>query len=157
MRLLVSLPTGKHIESFTELMRSNLSISLDAESWMIFRIFSFISNDVPIKELKQPLRKNDDPYNLTKSWYADKSFVFDMLLKTLQSIELRLQVSPPPYFVDTELFPTITNVFVSEKCFYFIDSLDVFIDRLTESGLYDKLEQDRKFYAEKEKSKFISE
>ncbi|KAB0790680.1 hypothetical protein PPYR_14877 [Photinus pyralis] len=159
-RLMMSVPTGKPIGSFQQLVEANITISIDritlhilAATWNEDMV-SAKWNNINSEKVKLP---KQHPPELLHEWYANRNFCMPIMLNTLHDMELILRVRTPDYFTDQDLSLPTMKVFATTSSGYFIDSVDEVIDRLTENGFYDKLDKDKKFYADTKKSEFITE
>uniref|UniRef100_A0A1Y1K8T7 Ionotropic glutamate receptor C-terminal domain-containing protein n=1 Tax=Photinus pyralis TaxID=7054 RepID=A0A1Y1K8T7_PHOPY len=148
MRLMSSPPRRQPIRNLKELLEADIPMCMDSSA-------TYVSNSHMVPEIRKiydkivvrscPIRSHD-PRVLLERWSARPNFSIAIPLKTLHALALDLRLRIPNYFIDKHILPPLMQTFAYGRSGSIIDSLNIIIDRLIDSGLYDKLDRDRSSY-----------
>ncbi|KAB0792228.1 hypothetical protein PPYR_14187 [Photinus pyralis] len=147
-RLMTSPPTRQPIRNLKELFEADIPICLDSSAVYVLSKYSLLEHEKIYKSIqsKSCPSISRNPRVLLGTWSARPNFSIAIPLRTLHAQALSLRLHTPNYFIDNYILPPLMQTFATVRSGFIIDSLNVIIDGLTESGLYDKLDRDRKFY-----------
>ncbi|XP_031356759.1 uncharacterized protein LOC116180773 [Photinus pyralis] len=157
MRLITTPPRSQPISSIKELLEAEIPICWESTAVTVRTVHKLLSHGKIFSKMKLrtcPIR-DEDPRVLLESWSAHPNFSIVIPLKTLHAHALSLRL--PNYFIDNHFVPPLMQTFISKRSSFIIDSLNIVIDRLTESGLYDKLDKDRESYVDSKRRELPQE